>query len=257
MSHKKSWARNELILAFTLYCRTPFGRLHKTNPEIIQLAAALNRTPSSVAMKLVNYASLDPAQKARNIKGLANASKEDRKIWGEFHSHWEEMIFESQKAYSAIFGNKAINKLSGESEKDFALLITEGVRATKTRLVQHFFREAVLASYGSQCALCRLAITELLNASHIIPWSIETKRRADPTNGIALCALHDRAFDRGFIAIGDTYTILVSKRLKANSSSLLHKVGLLDIEGEEMFLPSRFLPDKAALSYHRETIFKA
>jgi predicted restriction endonuclease len=41
----------------------------------------------------------------------------------------------------------------------------------------------------------------MLNASHIIPWSIDEKRRADPGNGLALCAFHDRAFERGIILL--------------------------------------------------------
>ena len=58
---KRGWTRDELLVAFNLYCKTPFGRLHQRNPEIIRLASALGRTPSALAMKLVNFASLDPA----------------------------------------------------------------------------------------------------------------------------------------------------------------------------------------------------
>ncbi|MEC7264717.1 MAG: HNH endonuclease, partial [Bacteroidota bacterium] len=44
---QRLWTRNELILAINLYCKLPFGRLHKTNPEVIHLANLINRTPSS------------------------------------------------------------------------------------------------------------------------------------------------------------------------------------------------------------------
>jgi putative restriction endonuclease len=75
------WSREELILAINLYCKLPFGRLHNRNPEIINLANLIGRTPSSVAYKLVNFASLDPSLKARGIKGASNASNLDREIW--------------------------------------------------------------------------------------------------------------------------------------------------------------------------------
>jgi putative restriction endonuclease len=51
---RRNWTRNELIVAFNLYCRTPFGRIDRRNPEIIALAAALDRTPSAVSWKLAN-----------------------------------------------------------------------------------------------------------------------------------------------------------------------------------------------------------
>ena len=64
-----------------LYCQLPYGRLHARTPEIIALAARLGRTPSSVAMKLVNFASLDPIQQQRGRVGLKGASAGDRAMW--------------------------------------------------------------------------------------------------------------------------------------------------------------------------------
>ena len=77
MKHQ-GWTRDELLLAFNLYCRTPFGRLHRNNRDIIELASIIRRTPSAVAMKLVNFASLDPVHQRRNVHGLHNVSRSDR-----------------------------------------------------------------------------------------------------------------------------------------------------------------------------------
>ena len=60
MTHGSRWTREQLLVAFALYCRLPFGRLHYRNPEIIRFAEAIGRTPSALAMKLTNIASLDP-----------------------------------------------------------------------------------------------------------------------------------------------------------------------------------------------------
>lgn len=57
------WTRDELILAFNLYCKIPFGTIHIRNPQIIALAKVLRRTPSAVSWKLANFASLDPSLK--------------------------------------------------------------------------------------------------------------------------------------------------------------------------------------------------
>ena len=77
----KPWSRDELILAMNLYCRLPFGKCDYRNAEVIALANAVGRTPSSVAMKLCNLASLDTYHRERGVKGLEGASRGDRAIW--------------------------------------------------------------------------------------------------------------------------------------------------------------------------------
>jgi len=61
MNERKPWSKDELILAINLYCKTPFGKIHIKNPEIIELSNLLGRTPGSVSYKLANFASLDPS----------------------------------------------------------------------------------------------------------------------------------------------------------------------------------------------------
>ena len=72
---RRGWTREELIVAFNLYCKIPFGRIHIRNPLIIQLAQSLGRTPSAVSWKLANFARLDPALKRRNVKGAAHGAR--------------------------------------------------------------------------------------------------------------------------------------------------------------------------------------
>jgi len=250
----KNWTRDELLLTFNLYCRTPFGRLHRNNPEIISLAQNISRTPSAVAMKLVNFASFDPVQQARQIRGLSNSSRADREIWDEFNANPEQLAFESQQALLQFTGK---NEEIAEAEISLPSGPTESTRLVRTRLVQNFFRDAVLSSYEFKCAICNLDLPELLSASHIIPWSKNVERRADPRNGLSLCAIHDRAFDRGLLSVGESFDILLSTRARLHSSgSRLHLVALLEAEGKMISLPKRFSPDPEALAYHREHIFK-
>lgn len=251
---RRPWSRDELLIAFNLYCKTPFGRLHRHNPEIVQLATRLRRTPSAVAMKLSNFASLDPAHQRRNIAGLKNASQGDREIFDEFSSDWERLAFESEQAADRL-ASRAKTPNDSADEICAPELPTEREQLVRVRLVQRFFRAAVLASYGHRCAVCRIAIPELLNASHIIPWSADISKRADPTNGLAMCAFHDRAFDRGLVTVDESMRVLVAKKLFVDEPPRLHKVGLLQISGKHILLPDRFLPDKVALLFHRENIF--
>ena len=104
--------------------------------------------------------------------------------------------------------------------------------------------------------MCGITIAELLNASHIIPWSQNTVRRADPTNGLALCSLHDRAFDRGLLCIDDNHRIVVSDLLWIEEPTEVHRVSLIAIEGKRIRLPHRFHPDQDALTFHRENVFR-
>ncbi|MFC1475747.1 HNH endonuclease [Candidatus Zixiibacteriota bacterium] len=253
-SRGRRWSREELLIAFNFYCRTPFGKYHKTNPTIIKLANLLNRTPDALAMKLGNFASLDPFHKARNIKGLRNVSRADRLIWDEFHNEGEKLAIESQSVIEELSNKKTqLRKIFKITQ--YGSTITETVKETKVRLAQSFFRDIVLASYGYECAICQLNLIELLNASHIIPWSYNPLRRADPTNGLALCALHDRAFDRGFFTFNTSLRVIISSKIKAKTNSRLQIVALQEINGIKMMLPGKFTPDETAIKFHRENVF--
>lgn len=205
-------------------------------------------------MKLVNFASLDPAQQNRQISGLRNASRSDRDIFAEFSADWERLAVESERAAERLVQPTQVLP-SRDDLVEWPELPTEREQIVRVRLVQRFFRNTVLASYGYRCAICRIAVPELLNASHIIPWRANVMRRADPTNGLAMCAMHDRAFDRGLLTVSDDLEIIVSRRLLNNNAPELQQVGLVRIAGDRIALPERFQPDRSALAFHRTQIF--
>lgn len=246
------WSEQELLIAFLLYCRTPFGRLHQRNPDILELSRVLGRTPSAVAMKACNFASLDPAQKARKIKALGNVSHADRRLWERFQHNPEEVAFEAEAANAMLTGQD-----SPPLEQEFQLPVgpSETSRMVRVRRVQAFFRDAVMVSYDYRCALSNIAVPELLTASHIIPWGVDVDRRADPRNGIALNALYDRAFDRGLITFDPSLRVVLSRRLRADDAPPFQREALLSLEGLRLRLPSRFAPDPDAMAYHREQVF--
>lgn len=257
---RRPWSRDELLVVFDYYFRTPFGRLHQHNPEIIELAAVLGRTPSAIAMKACNFASLDPQHQRRGISGLKGASRADRAMFEEFAvaGRWTDFLVESEAAKETL-KQQAVERGELVAETPAPYLAerdTETMREVRTRLVQGFFRDAVLGSYDNECAFCKLPDRRLLIASHIVPWSEDEDRRADPRNGLALCALHDKAFDRGLMSVDEGYRILVSEQLlKRKTDSELHRVAFRHTHGLEMNQPSRFAPDPEALAHHREEIF--
>ena len=204
-------------------------------------------------MKLSNFASFDPAHKKRNVKGLSNASRLDRAIWEEFETAPNKVAAQSEEEFNRL---SVPVESPMETEPQLPEGPTEKQLSRPMRLVQSFFSRAVLASYGFKCSFCGLEVRALLNASHIIPWKVSVELRADPRNGFCLCVMHDRAFDRGLMSVDADNRLLISKRVKKTNSVPLHRVGLLDLEGERINFPGRFLPDAECLDYHRKSVFE-
>src|SRR5664280_2628054 len=234
---RRDWTRDELIVAFNLYCRTPFGRIHIRNPEIKALASALGRTPSSVSWKLANFARLDPALQKRQIRGATHGSRAEEEIWEEFHQNWDALTFESQRLMAQLKGVPPEALVPPE-------VFPEGKTRdamVKTRVNQSFFRSAVLAAYDCKCCVTGLSMPELLTASHIVPWAIDTKNRTNPRNGLCLNAIHDRAFDCGLITVTPDYRVVISGALKRSlkAKDSLSKTLLLDYEGQSIKLPDQ------------------
>jgi putative restriction endonuclease len=252
---QRLWNREELILAINLYCKLPFGKIHRNNPEIIKLAQLIDRTPSSIAYKLVNFASLDPSLKARGIKGASNTSNLDKEIWNEFYNNWEILPFESEKLKAAKSHTSLENEIS-IYEKDLPKEGKVREQVIKARVNQIFFRQSILASYNFTCCITGIQQSELLIASHIRPWGLDEKNRLNPRNGIAINALHDRAFENGFLTITPDYQIKISSSLLKHSENVSISNFFIIYHNCNMILPSRFLPDIEFLKYHNQERFK-
>ncbi|MDP2920633.1 MAG: HNH endonuclease [Dehalococcoidia bacterium] len=250
---RRNWTREELVLAFNLYCKTPFGKIHIRNPDVVELATLIGRTPSAVSWKLANFARLDPVLKQRNIVGATHGGRAEVRIWEEFHNNWEELSFESEQLLANL-KHLSIEKIVRIWPDDPAVEGKESEQLVRVRVNQNFFRQMVLASYGYRCCITGLAVPELLNASHIVPWAIDIKNRLNPRNGVCLNALHDRAFDRGLITITTDYEVKMSKKLKAPSNDASSFL-LFKYNGIRIRPPDRFAPDVNFLIYHNENVF--
>ena len=141
---QKLWSREELILAINLYCKLPFGKLHKGNPDIVKLSSLIGRTPSAVAYKLVNFSSLDPSLQARGIKGASNVSKLDKEIWNEFYMDWDNLPYEGEKL-RAMFENSTVEAITEIDESEIPKEGKERESTVKARVNQSFFRKTVLS----------------------------------------------------------------------------------------------------------------
>lgn len=249
------WTAQQLKLAFYLYCLTPFGKLHSHNPDIIQLAAQIGRTPGALAMKLSNFASLDPSIIITGRKGLSGASTLDRQIWAEFHADWEHLTQECEQVRARLQrGQGAIDESAREAPDgvddldDYQGETRQVIAQQRKR--QTFFRRAVLASYRGRCCISGVSDQRLLIASHIVPWAVDTANRLNPRNGLCLSAIHDKAFDQHLFSLTDDLRIVLSDSLKNSKDAFLRQV-FWSVSDKRIDVPDRFVPDPTFLCRHR------
>jgi predicted restriction endonuclease len=255
---KRLWTKKELIIAMNLYCKLSFGQFHSRNPTIIKIAEKLDRTPSSLAMKLTNLAAIDPYHKNRGIKGLKSYSKKDKQIWDEFHKNWDAMVIASEEELASLLGesDNKIEENELETSAIFQLKETEIKTTIKARRGQEFFRQTVLSSYNNSCCITGNPIPELLVASHILPWSKYPKERLNPKNGLCLAKTQDAAFDRGLISFDENYRLIISPYLDNFLPNNAIEINFLNYKNKPIILPVKFQPEQEFISIHRETIFQ-
>ena len=83
------------------------------------------------------------------------------------------------------------------------------VISTKRALRDNSFRRRVLAAYRQRCAMCGVQL-ELLEGAHILP--VDHPASTDGTdNGVALCALHHRAYDYALVTFDSDFRIHVNR----------------------------------------------
>jgi putative restriction endonuclease len=260
-SAKVNWSKQETLAALHVYMQLPFGQLYARQPLILQLAQWIGRSANAVALKLVNFASLDPQIIASGRKGMGNTSALDQKIWNDLTQHWTSITLEAAQAYEGFAANNGQSPLFDVSEE----LAQEGVEiplgktrnaTVQVRINQARFRKAVLASYNQRCCISGLRVAKLLVASHIVPWSIDQENRLNPRNGLCLSALHDRAFDQGLISISVEGKVMLSQSLLAREDGSNFTREFLACDDQTLQMPERFAPDAAFLKWHRDNVFQ-
>jgi putative restriction endonuclease len=220
------------------------------NVKVIELAALLGRKVGSASLKLANFARLDPALQARNIKGLSHGSKGEIEVWVEFSEDPEMLVFESTKLLADKLGS-SIEEVAEIKESDLPPAGLEREALVKLRVNQTYFRNRVLSAYEYRCCVTGLTNRILLTASHIVPWAKDPKNRLNPRNGLCLNPLHDRAFDRHLMWVDANFRVKFSPQLnRAPASSTRSLDWLLSFEGRQLQLPEQFKPDAELLSKH-------
>jgi putative restriction endonuclease len=246
------WTKEQSILAINLYSKIPFGQMHRSNAEVIELAELIGRTPGAVARKLGNFASFDPKLKERGVNGLPNTSKLDAEVWNEYMQNWDEQFFESEKLL-AKKKHTTIEKVYAIDLENLPLIEgKEREHLVMLRVNQSQFRRIVLSNFNNKCCITGISISELLVASHIVPWSKDKGNRLSPQNGLALNTLHDKAFDKHLITVTKDLKIKISPKFYQHRDIESIKQNFIDYDGKSLITPKKFYPDIEFLKIHND-----
>ena len=120
------------------------------------------------------------------------------------------------------------------------------------------FRENVLKAYHYKCAVCGFDVKlrhqpVALEASHI-KWN----RAGGPdteVNGLALCSLHHKLFDRGVFTLSTQLEVLVSEYA---NGSVGFEEWLMKFHGRKINFPQRrsYYPETESINWHLNEVFK-
>jgi len=120
------------------------------------------------------------------------------------------------------------------------------------------FRENVLKAYNYRCAVCGFDVKlrhqpVALEASHI-KWH-QAGGPDTEVNGLALCSLHHKLFDRGAFTLSNQLEVLVSEY--ANGSTGFEE-WLMEFHGKEISCPQRqaYYPNENFIGWHLTEVFK-
>ncbi|MBN3750414.1 HNH endonuclease [Burkholderia sp. Se-20373] len=139
--------------------------------------------------------------------------------------------------------------------KNHDYCVADLVVTTKTRgSAQKVFASAVKDNYGHRCAITGIESKDFLVASHIVPWSEDQNIRLDPSNGICLSLIMDRAFERGHLLIEDDLTVRVDW-VRVGGDAVLRRQ-LEPYDGQKLTSPTTATPRPEYLQRRRTLVSK-
>ncbi|NNN12972.1 MAG: hypothetical protein HKL81_04380 [Acidimicrobiaceae bacterium] len=140
--------------------------------------------------------------------------------------------------------------------EDKSYSVADSSATIKTRgSAQRAFANAVKSNYEYRCAITGIETRDFLVASHIVPWSEDQSIRLDPSNGICLSLIMDRAFEKGHLLIEDDLTIRINW-VKVGNDLVLRSL-LEPYDGKKLTQPKAEVPQPEYLQRRRALIASA
>ena len=206
---------------------------------------------------------LENAENCEARKGNTDAKKTELRKYGVTGGFTEEVFkalsqsdglaFEvTRQILFAHFPDSFHEDLLDTVGLDFDLVMS------KRRKRDPKFREMILSAYEYRCAVCDYNIGLLgrpvgLEAAHI-QWH-QAKGPDTHENGLALCVMHHKLFDRGVIGLSDEHSLLVSEKSHGNET---FDRWVLAFNGQTIRQPqsAKYLPAQEFIAWHRKEVFR-
>jgi putative restriction endonuclease len=203
---------------------------------------------------------IEPATGWTMRKGASSPSKVDligRDAIGRFVPAVQELLLNdpalAEEVVSLVLNNHFPDSIHEDVLEATGL---ERLQTVKPKRDSRF-REEVLRAYGYRCTVCgfdlRLDNVPLaLDAAHI-RWH-QANGPSIVSNGLALCSLHHKLFDRGAFSLSDSFKVEVSARVNGSVGLKEH---LAPFSSNPIMLPSvtAARPDSHFIRWHRTEVF--
>jgi hypothetical protein len=107
---RKFWSDDEMLLALDLYFRTPYNKRTRSNPEIIELAELIGRTPDSIVLRMANYLCFDIEEQKLGHKGMNGGARQCKPFWEKYIDNKELLYKQALQIKSLIVQNYNTNQ---------------------------------------------------------------------------------------------------------------------------------------------------
>jgi len=148
----------------------------------------------------------------------------------------------------------SVGEMVGPMDEPQPVLVEDPVarrytlREVRVRVHQARFRARVIPAYRDRCAICRLKEVRLLDAAHILG-DAETEGEPTVSNGLSLCSIHHRAFDRNLVGVSPELRVRLAPKLLNDVDGPMLDL-LKGFEGTTIEVPRRaaWKPDRDRLA---------
>jgi putative restriction endonuclease len=136
-------------------------------------------------------------------------------------------------------------------------LLEGGTTPPRDRRRSSAWPAAVIEAWDRQCAFCGFdgatgGAVVGIEAAHVRWFTLGGPDDLD--NGLALCSLHHKLFDRGMLGLDDDLAVVVSRRFSARTPQ---GRALYDLHGRRLRpRPGTPLPAERHVAWHREQVFQ-
>lgn len=184
-------------------------------------------------------------------------NREDKHLFYTIQNNRLQCLF---GAYFSEFGDQLPRMLVERYAIDRDRIVVAGnantgvtTREVEQRIGHQEFSDNVKRNFNHKCCFpnCPVEGKNFLVSGHIARWADNETLRGDTSNGLCLCLMHDKAFERGFFTLNENFRVVIVNPYFGNR----HWLANLLQAGENLEIKARQInPSIDALRNHWQRI---